>query len=151
MDVETVTQAVTACEAVKEAAGITEGEIVKWAMVALFSLFLLYVARQLYRLDQDESVKFRFRNMILDSHGDVAPEKIIMWIGVACCAWGFMYMILRNRMTDGIFVGFMFVTILPRAAAIMFTKNPPPIAFQSTVTEKTETVKVPGKPSDVGD
>ncbi len=104
------------------------------ALVALLSF---------WRAHRDSMMQFNAFDLVMEN-GRVSRIAVAFMSVLGVTTWAFVYLTIRDKMTEGLFLAYGGMWVVPLVAKVVFNKNDMPGTTSSTtITQQTTEVKEP--------
>lgn len=107
----------------------------------LFALILLLILRSLIQRDKDDTSKINLEDLLVAEDGRVSKVAVAFWGAFIATTWAFVYLTLRDKLTDMVFTAYGAMWVIPLTAKFIFNAPVMPSAPGATVTTELSSSK----------
>jgi hypothetical protein len=112
-------------------------------MLCILAAAVLLVAVSFWRAHRDALVQFNAFDLIMEN-GRVSRIAVAFMCVLGVTTWAFVYLTIKDKMTEGIFLAYGGMWVVPLVAKVVFNKNDMPgTTSTTTVTQQTTEVTEP--------
>lgn len=126
--------------------------IPKILALTILALIALFILRSLVVRDRDQQSKIALEDLLIGEDGRISKVAFAFWGAFVATTWAFLYLTLRDKITDAIFIGYGGMWVIPLTAKYIFNQAAMPAIPGATVTTEVSasktTVTNPPPPED---